>query len=150
MGEATLNRFGDGLVKAYSAGSKPAGQINPYVARVLEAEGYDTSGFRSKSWDEFSGTNAPMMDVVITVCDNAAGETCPVWIGAPVQIHCGFADPATIEGDDVSIIARTEEIYQAVETFAKAVVKIAEISGDDADLRIELQKAADTHQMLDR
>ena len=94
LAEAVLNRDGAGRVRAYSAGSKPAGRVNPGAIRLLERLGLPTAGYRSKSWDEFTAAGAPQMDLVITVCDSAAGETCPVWPGAPLMAHWGVDDPA--------------------------------------------------------
>lgn len=92
--EAILNRLGAGRVRAYSAGSQPTGLVHPQSLTLLSELGYDTGGARSKSWDEFAGPDAPAMDVVITVCASAAGETCPLWPGAPLRAHWGVDDPA--------------------------------------------------------
>lgn len=100
LGEALFNRMGGGRVTAFSAGSSPVGAVNPFALALLGTEGYDTSVFRSKSWDEFSGAGAPEIDIVVTVCGNAAGEVCPVWPGAPVTVHWGFPDPAAASGSD--------------------------------------------------
>ena len=99
LGEAILAKLGEGRVNAFSAGSTPRGTPNPDGIALLEDYGHDTSGFRSKSWDEFDGPDAPKMDIVITVCDNAANEVCPVWPGHPATAHWGFADPAAVTGD---------------------------------------------------
>ncbi|HEX6591763.1 MAG TPA: arsenate reductase ArsC, partial [Moraxellaceae bacterium] len=100
MAEAALNVMGKGKFKAYSAGSFPGGKVNPYAIEIAETLGYPTENLRSKSWDEFGGPDAPEMDFIFTVCDNAAGETCPTWPGHPVSAHWGFADPAAVEGTD--------------------------------------------------
>ncbi|MCB1422591.1 MAG: arsenate reductase ArsC [Nitratireductor sp.] len=100
--EALLNRLGAGRIRAFSAGSDPKASPHPAALSLLAAEGYDTAGFASKKWDVFAGEGAPKMDIVITVCDNAAGESCPVWPGAPVSAHWGIADPAAIEGEGQS------------------------------------------------
>ncbi len=92
--ESLLNHLGGGRVAAFSAGSQPAGKVNPHAIRLLETEGHDTGGFRSKSWDEFGEADAPQMDAVITVCGSAAGETCPMWPGTPLRAHWGVEDPA--------------------------------------------------------
>jgi arsenate reductase len=86
--------------KAYSAGSYPTGRVNPFALELLQREGIDTDGLRSKSWDEFAGADAPVIDFIFTVCDQAAGEQCPYWPGHPMTTHWGIADPAAIEGDD--------------------------------------------------
>ncbi|MDX1781918.1 MAG: arsenate reductase ArsC [Thalassovita sp.] len=94
LGEVLMNELGKGRFRAYSAGSKPTGTPNPFAIELLNGLAYDTSYVRSKSWDEFSGDDAPAMDYVITVCAAAAGETCPYWPGAPVSAHWGIPDPA--------------------------------------------------------
>lgn len=100
IAEALLNVLGAGRFRAWSAGSRPSGKVQPMAAELAAELGYDTSALRSKSWDEFSAPDAPTMDLVITVCDNAAGEACPVWLGAPITAHWGVDDPAAVEGDD--------------------------------------------------
>ena len=100
MAEALFNVLGKGTFRAYSAGSHPSGTVNPFAIERCEALGYDTSGLRSKSWDEFATPDAPHMDFVITVCDQAAGEVCPIWPGKPMTAHWGFEDPAAFEGSD--------------------------------------------------
>ncbi|MGE6783589.1 arsenate reductase ArsC [Ensifer adhaerens] len=103
LGEAILNKEGKGRFRAYSAGSQPKGQVNPHALRELEALGYPADGLSSKSWDAFSGTDAPQMDFIFTVCDNAAGEACPVWIGHPMTAHWGIEDPAAVDGSEADI-----------------------------------------------
>lgn len=115
MAEAILNRIGQGRFKAHSAGSHPAGTVNPFTLSLLERFNYDTSGFRSKSWDEFAGEEAPVMDFVFTVCDSAAGEVCPIWPGQPMSAHWGFEDPAAFEGSDGEKAALFAEIYGQIE-----------------------------------
>jgi arsenate reductase len=100
MGEALFNTLGAGRVHASSAGSHPTGRVNPYAIEQVRALGYPIERLRSKSWDEFARSDAPQMDFIVTVCDNAAGETCPLWPGHPVTAHWGFADPASVEGSD--------------------------------------------------
>ena len=99
LAEAILNRQGMGRFRAWSAGSFPKGTVHPAAIALLEELDYDTAGFRSKSWDEFAGPDAPRLGFVFTVCDNAAGETCPVWPGQPMTAHWGIKDPAAVEGD---------------------------------------------------
>jgi len=101
MAEAILKRDGAGRFQAYSAGSQPKGAVNPFALMVLERNGYPASGFSSKSWEAFAGPGAPTMDFVFTVCDNAAGETCPLWPGQPMTAHWGIEDPAAAEGADI-------------------------------------------------
>ena len=100
LAEAYLNAAGKGRFVAYSAGSKPAGQVNPYALDLLQKNRIDTSGARSKNWDEFAGPDAPKMDFVFTVCDNAAAEPCPYWPEQPMTAHWGVPDPAAVEGSD--------------------------------------------------
>jgi arsenate reductase (thioredoxin) len=99
LGEAVMNKLGKGRFKAWSAGSFPKGEVHPMALSVLDGMGFDITGMRSKSWDEFSQPEAPKFDFIFTVCDNAAGETCPVWIGHPMTAHWGIEDPAAIEGE---------------------------------------------------
>ena len=99
LAEAILNRDGAGRFRAHSAGSFPKGQVHPEALKLLDELGYATAGYRSKSWDEFAVDGAPPLDFVFTVCDNAAGETCPVWPGQPMTAHWGIEDPAAVEGD---------------------------------------------------
>ena len=105
LAETILNHMGKGRFKAYSAGSHPNGQVNPYAIKYLQQQGLPTEGLRSKSWDEFAGADAPHFDFIITVCDNAAGEVCPIWPGKPTSGHWGIEDPAAVEGTDAEKLA---------------------------------------------
>jgi protein-tyrosine-phosphatase len=100
LAEAYLNHAGKGRFRAYSAGSKPGGRVNPFALDLLERSGIATTGLRSKSWDEFATAGAPPMDFVFTVCDNAAAEPCPYWPGQPMTAHWGVPDPAAVAGSD--------------------------------------------------
>jgi arsenate reductase len=100
LAEGYLNSAGRGRFKAYSAGSHPTGKVNPFALEVLAKHRIDTSGFRSKNWDEFAKPRAPEIDMIFTVCDRAAGEVCPVWPGKPITAHWGVEDPAAATGDD--------------------------------------------------
>lgn len=100
MAEALISTMGNGRFRGFSAGSQPGGTVNPYAIEQVKSTGYPVDRLRSKSWDEFAQADAPQMDFIITVCDNAAGEPCPVWIGHPMSAHWGFEDPAAFVGTD--------------------------------------------------
>ena len=100
LSEALLNKRGQGKFRAFSAGSHPTGRVNPQALDLLQKLGYSTDKLRSKNWDEFAAPGAPPLDFVFTVCDNAAGEVCPVWPGQPITAHWGIPDPAAVEGTD--------------------------------------------------
>lgn len=110
--EAMLNRLGASKFRAYSAGSQPKGQVHPETIRLLQGLGYDTSGFRSKSWNEFAKPGAPLLDFAFTVCDNAAGETCPVWPGQPMTAHWGIPDPAAAKGNPAEVATAFKDAYR--------------------------------------
>ncbi len=101
LAESILTKDGAGRFRAFSAGSMPKGEVNPFALKVLGSFEYPTEGFRSKSWEEFAQPDAPVMDFVFTVCDNAAGEACPVWPGQPMTAHWGIEDPAAVDGPDI-------------------------------------------------
>lgn len=115
LGEALFNDLGHGKIHGFSAGSTPTGQPNPLALKTLEHHGHSISGLRSKSWDEFEPADAPQMDVVITVCDSAASEVCPIWPGAPVKAHWGLPDPAALAAGPEAEAA-FEQTYQALKT----------------------------------
>jgi protein-tyrosine-phosphatase len=100
LAESLLNQMGKGRFRAFSAGSHPAGQVNPFALELLAKNHFPVDALRSKSWDEFAQADAPRLDFVITVCDNAAGEVCPVWPGQPMTAHWGIPDPAAVQGSD--------------------------------------------------
>jgi len=107
-----LNKLGQGKFRAYSAGSQPKGRINPNTIQLLRGLGYDTSSFRSKSWSEFAKPGAPPLDFAFTVCDNAAGEACPVWPGQPMTAHWGVPDPAEARGSEAEIALAFKDAYR--------------------------------------
>ena len=112
IGEAILNKLGTENFRAYSAGSQPKGQVNPHTIQLLQSLGYDTSSYRSKSWDEFAKAGEPKFDFVFTVCDSAAAETCPVWPGQPMTAHWGIPDPAEATGTQAEIALAFKEAYR--------------------------------------
>jgi arsenate reductase len=112
MAEAILNKLGAGKFRAFSAGRQPKGWVHPETLRLLQSLGYDTSRFRSKSWSEFADPGAPLLDFVFTVCDNAAGETCPVWPGQPMTAHWGVPDPAEAQGSPAEIALAFKDAYR--------------------------------------
>jgi len=114
LAEAILNREGKGRFKAYSAGSNPAGKVHPYSLDLLALMDHPTENLRSKNWEEFSGPDAPKLDFVFTVCDNAAGETCPVWPGQPITAHWGIPDPAAVTGSEAEKRAAFTEAYRMI------------------------------------
>jgi arsenate reductase len=112
MAEAILNKLGAGKFRAHSAGSQPKGEVNPHAVQLLQSLGYDTSGFRSKPWSEFAQAGASSLDFVFTVCNNAAGETCPVWPGQPMTGHWGMPDPAEAKGSPAEIGLAFKDAYR--------------------------------------
>ncbi len=114
MAEALFNTMGHNRFRAYSAGSHPNGVVNPFAVARVAAIGYDTAALRSKSWDEFALADAPKMDFVITVCDNAAGEVCPTWPGQPITAHWSFEDPAAVTGDDATKRRAFDKIFHQI------------------------------------
>jgi protein-tyrosine-phosphatase len=115
LAEAIMNRAGRGRFRAFSAGSMPTGKVNPHALQLLRQQHYDVSGFRSKSWEEFAPANnpdAPELDFVFTVCDNAAGEVCPIWPGQPMTAHWGVPDPALATGADAEIAVAFADTYR--------------------------------------
>jgi arsenate reductase (thioredoxin) len=124
MAEALLNQMGKGRFKAYSAGSHPTGRVNPLTIELLEKNRLPVSKLRSKSWDEFSASGAPRMDFVFTVCDNAAGEVCPVWPGQPMSAHWGFEDPAAFEGPEEQRRARFETVFRQITSRLRILVSL--------------------------
>ena len=143
LGEAMLNHWAaklDKPVRAYSAGSTPSGRINPLAIEALGNEGLDTSGCRSKSWDEFVGDGAPPMRIVITVCDAAAAETCPFWPGSPVQVHWGYADPSS--APEATRAAAFELTRQAIGYRMLQLVQLPLQAMNDAELQAALKAIA--------
>ena len=114
MAEALVTTMGKGRFRGFSAGSHPGGTVNPFAIEQVKATGYPVDNLRSKSWDEFSAPDAPQMDFIITVCDNAAGETCPYWPGHPMTAHWGFEDPAAATGTDEEKRAVFSKVFRQI------------------------------------
>lgn len=164
IAEALLNKEGAGRIRAFSAGSQPKSEPNPHALSLLKDLGYETSRFRSKSWDEFAGPDAPKMDFIVTVCDSAAGEACPFWPGHPLVAHWGISDPASVEGADVEKRAAFIEAYRQLSARVSAFVnldfekldldalreKLAEIGVMDGATELALRRAAARHEATDR
>lgn len=140
LAEAVLNDIGAGRFKAYSAGSSPRGNQRPHpmALDVLEKAGISTAGLRSKSWDEFGRPDAPRMDLVITVCDNAAGETCPYWPGQPATAHWGYPDPSEAQGDEAHKLEAFRQTLHAIHRRLELLVNLPAASLD----RMVLQSTA--------
>ncbi|HCI14426.1 MAG: protein-tyrosine-phosphatase [Gallionellales bacterium GWA2_60_142] len=145
LGEVLFNTLGKGKFKAYSAGSKPAGKVNPGALEWLQANGHSTEGLRSKSWDEFSQPGTPGFDFVFTVCDNAAGEVCPVWYGSPMTAHWGIPDPAHVEGDE----ARRAAFKKAAEQLARRIQLFMSLPVEKLDKLALKEKLAEIGRIKD-
>jgi len=145
LGEVLFNTLGKGKFKAFSAGSKPAGKVNPGALEWLEANGHSTEGLRSKSWDEFAASGAPQFDFVFTVCDNAAGEVCPVWYGSPMTAHWGIPDPAHVEGDE----ARRAAFKKAAEQLARRIQLFMSLPVEKLDKLALKEKLAEIGRIQD-
>lgn len=140
LAEALINHLGQGRLRAHSAGSQPAGRVNPLALRVLAERGVPTAGLRSKSWDEFGAPGAPVMDIVITVCDNAAGETCPLWPGTPARAHWGLPDPAAVTGSEAGKIEAFRETARQVEARVARLVAMKDPLHENRQLESELRR----------
>lgn len=140
MAEAILNRLGAGRFKAWSAGSQPKGEVHPEARALLSQLGYDVATARSKSWEEFGKPGAAQMDFVVTVCDDAAGETCPVWPGHPMTAHWGIGDPAAAKGSPAEIRTAFAEAYRFLFNRISAFVALPVASLDRLTLQIKLQE----------
>jgi arsenate reductase len=138
IAESVLNRDGGGRFRAYSAGSHPKGAVHPLAVKVLDDYGYPTLGLRSKPWDEFAGADAPRLQFVFTVCDNAAGEVCPVWPGQPMTAHWGIEDPAVVEGADVQRLAAFVAAFRHLKNRVNAFAALPVASLDRVSLQARL------------
>lgn len=141
LAEALLNDLGRGRFRAFSAGSQPKGEVNPYALGELRAAGLPTRGLGSKSWDEFAKPGAPPIDLILTVCDNAAREACPVWPGKPATAHWGLDDPAAIEGNETDKRAAFHEAARILRRRIEALVALPIETLDAATLKARLVEA---------
>ena len=139
LAEAILNKIGAGKFKAYSAGSQPKGRVNPNTLQLLERLGYDTTRYSSKSWTVFAQPTAPELDFVFTVCDDAAGETCPVWPGKPMTAHWGIPDPAAATGTPAEIAAAFNDAYRMLQRRIEAFAALPIKALDSMTLRAKLR-----------
>jgi protein-tyrosine-phosphatase len=140
IAEAILNRVGMGRFRAYSAGSQPKREVNPETLRLLQGLDYDTSGLRSKSWSELARPGAPALDFVFTVCDNAAGETCPVWPGQPMTAHWGIPDPAEAAGTPAEIALAFKDAYRMLDQRIAAFAALPLRALDQLSLQRKLEE----------
>jgi arsenate reductase len=139
IAEAILNRSGAGRFKAYSAGSHPTGTVNPNALKMLGSLNHATDALRSKDWQEFAGDDAPGMDFVFTVCDQAASEVCPIWPGQPMSAHWGLPDPAAVQGSEAEVAAAFAETYRMMNNRIEVFINLPMTSLD----RLSLQKRLD-------
>jgi arsenate reductase (thioredoxin) len=144
MAEAILNRLGRGKFHAFSAGSQPKGEVNAQTISLLKRLNYDTSGFRSKSWNEFAGPDAPVLDFVFTVCDQAAGEACPLWPGQPMTAHWGIPDPAAAQGTPSEIALAFNEAYRMLSRRIEVFTALPLASLDRLTLQAKLKEIGRT------
>jgi arsenate reductase (thioredoxin) len=142
MAEALLNVIGSPRFKAFSAGSYPSGKPNPFALEKVKALGYPVETIRSKSWDEFAQPNSPHMDIIITVCDNAAGETCPVWPGHPATAHWGFSDPSDAAGGDEAKREAFSKVFSAIRGRIQLLADLRDDQLEHLSLANELKRIA--------
>ncbi len=142
MAEALLNQLGGGMFRAYSAGSHPAGTVNPHALDLLVRNRFRTDGLRSKSWDEFAQPDAPVMDFVLTVCDKAAGELCPLWPGQPMSAHWGVEDPVEVEGTEEDQQRAFTSAFMTLRTRVALLVNLPIEKLDKLSLQKELNSIA--------
>jgi arsenate reductase (thioredoxin) len=139
LAESILNKLGGGRVRGFSAGSHPTGNVNPLALELLNELGYPTEGARSKSWDEFAAPAAAPIDFVVTVCDNAAGEVCPIWPGHPVTGHWGIPDPAAVEGSKATRMAAFRQAFDALQARIEAFLALPLTTIDKTSLKARMQ-----------
>ena len=148
IAEALMNREGGGRFKAHSAGSMPAGRVNPHALAITRALGFEDTAFRSKSWDEFGRPDAPPLDFIITVCDNAAGEVCPVWPGQPMTAHWGVPDPAAVQGSEAEIAAAFSETARMLGNRIRIFLNLPLASIDRMSLQARLREIGEPAEQI--
>lgn len=148
LAESIMNKLGNGQFRGYSAGSHPNGQVNPLALGILKQLDFSTEGLRSKSWDEFAGPNGVHFDFVITVCDNAAGEACPVWPGMPVIAHWGIPDPAAVEGSEMEKKFAFAEAFKAMDRRIKLFLSLPVASIDRLRIKERMDEIGKTDDEL--
>ena len=148
LGEALIGKLGNGRFRGFSAGSQPKGIVHPMALDVLRGMGFETGGLRSKSWSKFASPDSPKMDFIFTVCDNAAGETCPVWPGRPMTAHWGIEDPAAIEGDGqrMAFLEALRQLRGRIELFLALPLE----SLDEMSLARDLRAIGDSQSDMER
>jgi arsenate reductase len=139
LAESLLNHWGKGRFRAFSAGSYPKGEVHPLALQLLKRMNLPSEGLRSKSWDEFAAPQAPALDFILTVCDNAAGEVCPIWPGKPTTAHWGIADPAAAEGSDADKAFACRKAFAELEARVKLFIELPIDSLDQMTLRSKLR-----------
>jgi arsenate reductase len=149
LAESIMNKLGKGRFRGFSAGSHPSGRVNPLALDLLEQLDLPTEGLRSKSWDEFAGMNGIHFDFVITVCDNAAGEACPVWPGHPVTAHWGIPDPAAVEGTELEKQLAFGEAYKSMDRRIKLFLSLPMTSIDQLRLKERMDAIGQSSTLAD-
>ena len=144
MAEALATRESKGRFIGYSAGSHPGGVVNPFALEMVRTLDYPVANLRSKSWDEFAKPDAPAMDFVITVCDNAAGEVCPIWPGQPVMAHWGFPDPAAVQGSDDEKRRAFKSVFVGIQARLRLLMAVPIEKLDAMSMQRELRQIGDT------
>jgi arsenate reductase len=144
IAEALMNKEGAGRFKAYSAGSMPTGRVNPHAVPIVEGLGFHASQFRSKAWDEFAKPGAPPLDFVFTVCDNAAGEVCPIWPGQPMTAHWGVPDPAAVTGSPAEVAAAFDDTCRMLGNRIRLFLSLPIAALDKMSLQSKLREIGQT------
>ena len=148
LAKVLINRWGQGKFKGFSAGSHPKGQVHPLALELLQSWGLPTESLRSKSWDEFATPGAPHFDFVITVCDNAAGEACPVWPGMPITAHWGIPDPAAVEGTEIEKKFAFSQAYKAMDRRIKLFLSLPISSIDQLRIKDRMDAIGNMNDAL--